>query len=208
MAQALTTRWGRRFTAAMEGLRRAEWLGGRKGETRDEFDARSYHLSVTIEGTLVGLVRTTSGPPSVLQAWSDGRAPLPHGPTVAEVTRGVVAASARGVGIYSLAMLETMLRLRAMGMTAATAAVDPDFVGRRFLTGLGFVAVGSPIPFDDRPRRGTIVQCLMLSLDGGREASWSAQRGRVLRQLGERGYRVDSDLDSAPSATSSSVAIA
>lgn len=195
MVGVVTTRWGRPFTPAMDGLRRAEWLGGRAGEAGDEFDALSYHLSVAIEGTLVGLIRTTPASPSVLQAWSEGRAPLPHGPTVAEITRGVVAASARGLGIYSLGMLETVLRLSALHMTCATAAVEPDFVGRRFLSGLGFRPVGAPVPFDDRPRRGTVAQCLVLTVDAGNEAAWLAQRRALLRRLDERGYRVDSDLE-------------
>lgn len=195
MARVMATRWQRRFTAAMDELRRAEWLGGQAGEASDEFDPISYHLSVSIDRILVGLVRTTRAAPSVLQAWSDGRSPLPHGPTVAEITRGVVAASARGLGVYSLAMLETVLRLRALGVTSAAAAVEPEFVGRRFLSGLGFVAVGAPIPFDDRPRRGTIVQCLVLTVEPGSEARWSTQRAMLLRRLDELGYRVDSDLE-------------
>jgi hypothetical protein len=207
MAGVVTTRWSRRFTAAMEGLRRAEWLGGRAGEAGDEFDAHSYHLSVAIDGTLVGLIRTTPASPSVLQAWSEGRAPLPHGPSVAEITRGVVAAPARGLGVYSLGMLETVLRLRALGVICATAAVEPDFVGRRFLGGLGFRAVGAPMPFDDRPRRGTVVQCLVLPVEAGSEASWRDQRRTVLRRLGERGYRVDSDLEPAPAPAASPLAV-
>ena len=195
MARTLTTRWGRSFTPTMEALRGAEWLGGRAGETGDEFDAASYHLSVAIEGTLVGLIRTTPTPPSVLQAWSGGRAPLSHGPGTAEITRGVVAASARGLGLYSLGMLEIVLRLRGLGIVCATAAIEPDFVGRRFLAGLGFVSEGQPIPFDDRPRRGTIVQCLRLPIDEKRELSWRVQRSALLRRLEENGYRVDSDLD-------------
>ena len=114
MRTPLTVRWERRFTAAMDGLRRAEWLAGKPGESTDEFDAAGYHLSVAIAGAPVGLIRTTAAPPSVLQAWSGGRAPLPHGPQVAELTRGVVAASVRQLGVYSLAMLETLLRLRAL----------------------------------------------------------------------------------------------
>ena len=191
----LTVRWGRRFTASIEALRRAEWLGGAEGETHDEFDALSQHLTVSIDGTLVGAVRTTMVPPSILKVWSNGQAPLPGGPGVAEITRGVIAASARGLGLYSLAMLETVLRLPALGATVATAAVEPHFVGRRFLGELGFTPVGSPIPFDDRPRRGTIVQCLALTVDAGREASWSARRQALIRRLAELGYRVDSDLE-------------
>jgi hypothetical protein len=194
MATRLTVRWGPRFTTAMDGLRRAEWLAGRPGESTDEFDTLSYHLTVALEDAPVGLVRTTVGPPSVLQAWSGGRAPVPHGPAVAELTRGVVAASARQLGVYSLAMLETLLRLRALGVTVAVGAVEPDFVGRHFLADVGFQKVGAPIAFDDRPRRGTIAQCLSLAIDEERETSWSAKRWALLRRLDERGYRVDSDL--------------
>jgi len=206
MHAELTVRWGRRFTTAIEALRRAEWLGGTEGETHDEFDAFSQHLTVSIDGTLVGVVRTTTAPPSVLKAWSNGQAPLPYGPAVAEITRGVIAASARGLGLYSLAMLETVLRLPALGVRAATAAIEPHFVGRRFLGELGFTPVGPPIPFDDRPRRGTIVQCLVLPIDAGRETSWIAMRQALIRRLGELGYRVDSDLEmslAAPTAARS-----
>ena len=191
----LTVRWGSRFTAAMDGLRRAEWLAGKPGESTDEFDALSYHLFVAIADVPVGLVRTTVTPPSVLRAWSGGRAPLPCGPGVAELTRGVVAGSVRQLGIYSLAMLEALLRLRALGVTFAAGAVEPDFVGRHFLAGLGFTKVGVPLRFDDRPRRGTIAQCLLLPVDEGSEATWLATRGELVRRLGQHGYHVDSDLE-------------
>lgn len=197
MQTELTIRWGQGFTAAMDGLRRDGWFAGQVGASTDEFDAVSYHLVVAIAGAPVGLVRTTLGPRSVLQAWSGGRSPLPRGATVAELTRGVVAPPVRRLGIYRLGMLESVLRLRALGAIVATAAVELDFVGRRFLTGLGFVEVGAPILFDDRPRRGTIAQCLMLPLGAWREASWRAMRWTLIRELSECGYRVDSDLESS-----------
>lgn len=196
MHTRLTVRWGQHFTAAMDELRRDAWLAGRAGAAIDEFDAVSYHLLVAIAAAPVGLVRTTLGPRSVLHAWSGGRSPLPRGETVAELTRGVVAPTVRRLGIYRLAMLESLLRLRALGATVATAAVEPDFVGRRFLAGLGFLEIERPIPMDDRPRRGTIVQCLMLPLDAWREASWSAARQTLIQRITESGYHVDSDLAS------------
>jgi len=196
MQTELTGRWGQGFTAAMDGLRRDGWFAGQVGASTDEFDAVSYHLMVAIAGVPVGLVRTTLGRSSVLQVWSGGRSP-PRGATVAELTRGVVAPSVRRLGIYRLAMLESVLRLRALGATVATGAVELDFVGRRFLAGLGFEEVGAPIVFDDRPRRGTLAQCLMLALDAWREAAWSAMRRTLIRRRDECGYRVDSDLESS-----------
>lgn len=196
MQRNLTVRWGRGFTPAMDGLRRDGWFAGRVGAATDEFDALSYHLVVAIEGAVVGLVRTTLGPRSVLDAWSEGRSPLPRGATVAELTRGVVSPSVRRLGIYRLGMLESILRLRGLGATMATGAVELNFVGRRFLATLGFVEVGAPVLFDDHPRQGTIAQCLMLPLEGSREAAWSAMRRTLIDQLTEFGYRVDSDLES------------
>jgi hypothetical protein len=115
---------------------------------------------------------------------------------VAELTRGVVAPSVRRLGIYRLAMLESILRLRALGASVATGAVELDFVGRRFLTGLGFAEVGEPILFDDRPRRGTLAQCLELPLGAWREVSWSTMRRTLIQQIEGCGYRVHSDLES------------
>jgi hypothetical protein len=117
---------------------------------------------------------------------------------VAEINRGVVASATRGLGFYSLAILETLLRLPSLGAVSATAAVEPHFVGLRFLTGLGFAPVGAPLGFDDRPRRGTIVQCLLLAVDPRGEAAWRAARGTVVCRLEERGYHLDSDLPAAP----------
>jgi len=197
MQTELSVRWGRGFTSSMEKVRRDGWFAGQVGASVDEFDALSYHAVVAVAGAPVGLVRTTLGPPSVLQVWSGGRCSLPHGAGVAELTRGVVVPTVRRLGIYRLAMLESILRLRALGATVATGAVAPDFVGRRFLAGLGFVEVGEPITFDDRPRRGTIAQCLELQLSPAREAAWSAMRGALLLHLDACGYRVESDLDSS-----------
>jgi hypothetical protein len=196
MQTELTVRWGRGFTEAMAGVRRDGWFAGQVGAGTDDFDAVGYHLVVAVAGAPVGLVRTTVGPPSVLQAWSGGRCPLPRGATVAELTRGVVAPAVRRLGIYRLAMLESLLRLRALGATVATGAVEPDFVGRRFLAGVGFVEVGAPALFDDHPRKGTLAQCLVLPLDAWKEASWNAMRRTLVGELTACGYRVDSDLES------------
>jgi hypothetical protein len=204
MARELTVRWAPAFTMAIDALRRTEWLGGDHGDSHDEFDPISWHLTLSIEGELVAAVRTTVGPPSALQSWSEGRAPVPHGAGVAEITRGVVASSVRGLGLYSLTMLETVLRVRALGATSATAAIEPHFVGRRFLTGLGFVPKGDPVVFDDRPRRGTLVQCLALVVEPGAEGAWKASRETLVQRLTERGYHVDSGVP--PASTTARVA--
>ena len=188
-----------RLSPAMAALRGEGWAAPVPGPARDEFDPRSLHLVVERQGRPLGTVRITLGDPSVLACWSRKRAPLPHGPGVAELTRGVVAAPVRRIGLYRLAMLETVLRLRRLGASIATAAVEPDFPGRRFLADLGFVDVGGPVRFDDSPRADTLAQPIVLEIDDGRESRWTAMWQRQVDDLLTAGYAVTSEVASPAS---------
>ena len=121
------------------------------------------------------------------------RASLPNGPDVAELTRAVVAGPVRRQGIYRLAMLETVLSLRALGARLATAAIEPDFPGRRFLLELGFLAVGAPVMFDDLPRSRTLAQPIALKLDARGERRCEAMRRAQHHRLLAAGYIVESE---------------
>ena len=160
----------------------------------DWLEIDSFHLVVRQSGRPCSLVRITRGPTSPLLAWSGGRAPLPSNPSVAELTRAVVTPSLRRLGIYQLSMLETILRLGTLKALIATAAIEPEFSGRSFLVQLGFFDVGTPMLFDDRPRRETLGQCIRLNLVPDKKVQRLALRERLLAQLLDRGYRVDSDL--------------
>jgi hypothetical protein len=92
-------------------------------------------------------------------------------------------------------MLETMLRLSALGITIATAAIEPEFPGRFFLTELGFCDVSVPILFDDYPRQGTRAQCIRLHITPERQEHWlTLWEKQVARLLGYN-YGVRSDLN-------------
>jgi hypothetical protein len=149
---------------------------------------------VSKAGRPVGMVRITMADRSVLGTWSRNRAPLPRGHDIAELTRGVVVAPMRRIGIYRLAMLETVLRLRAMGVRLATAAIEPDFPGWPFLVDLGFVAVGEPVVFDDFPRSRTLAQSILLAIDVHGEAKWKEMRRLQLERLLDLGCAIESDL--------------
>jgi hypothetical protein len=198
----LTVRLTRRFTADMDALRGGGWVPPAAGTARDEFDARSHHVVVSRPGLPLGMVRITMADPSVLAQWSSDKVALPRGPGVAELTRGVVAPSVRRLGIYRLAMLETVLRLRTVGAWLATAAVEPEFPGRAFLAELGFVDVGRPVVFDDAPRSRTLAQAIMIVVDAHQEATWETMWRRQVDGLLSAGYEVDSDLWPAAPLTS------
>ena len=189
----LTVRLAPQFTMELDALRRDGWEVCPADSARDEFDDQSVHVIVSDGDQPVGMVRVTLDGRSVLGTWSRGRVPLPHGPDVAELTRAVVAEPVRRLGIYRLAMLETVLSLRALGARLATAAIEPDFPGRRFLLRLGFLAVGAPVVFDDLPRSRTLAQPIVLTLDARGECRVGSNaprpapappRRRVRRRVG------------------------
>ena len=190
----LTVHLERFFTPEMDVLRRDGWDACLAGSARDEFDDESTHLVVKQAGRLVSMVRITMAKRSVLGTWSRHCAPLPHGRDIAELSRSVVVASMRRLGIYRLVMLETVLRLRAMGARLATAAIEPDFPGRSFLAELGFVAVGQPVFFDDFPRSRTLAQSILLDMTVRREAKWEGMRRLQLERCLATGYMIESDL--------------
>jgi hypothetical protein len=142
------------------------------------------------------MVRLTPGNTSVLQHWSDGRASLPATGEVIELTRGVVAPGYRGLGLYSFLMLEAMLRASQLGARAATAAVEPDFFGRRILRELGFTDVGEPLIFRDTPRDATVAQGIRVDVSPRRIAAWRVMWTQQMATLERRGWRADSDLRS------------
>jgi hypothetical protein len=185
------------FSCAMEALRRAGWADPLLESARDEFDADSLHLVVRLLEQPVGMVRLTQGPQSPLCVWSGGRAPLPSDPSVAELTRGVVAPAMRRLGIYRLMMLETVLRLGIRGVLVATGAIEPDFPARFFLAELGFLNVSTPILFDDHPRRGTYAQCIRLDITPQKQVRWLICWEHLVAQLLGHNYTVDSDLTCA-----------
>jgi hypothetical protein len=189
----LTVRLTSQFTMDLDVLRRDSWETCPAGSARDEFDDQSLRVIVSDGDYPVGMMRITLGDPSVLGTWSRGRASLPHGPDVAELTRAVVAGPVRRLGIYRLAMLETVLSLRALGARLATAAIEPDFPGRRFLLELGFLAVGAPVMFDDLPRSRTLAQPIALTLDARGELQWEAMRRAQHHRLLAAGYIVESE---------------
>jgi hypothetical protein len=135
------------------------------------------------------------GDDSILREWSARSAPLPAHVRVMELTRGVVHAEYRGIGLYRLLMLETLLRLRSLRADLATAAIELEFFGRRFLfDDLGFCPVGAPVVLHDHPRTGTVVQCIALEVTAELAVRWRAQWARQMERFAATRWEVDSDL--------------
>jgi GNAT superfamily N-acetyltransferase len=114
----------------------------------DRFDGFSSHITAWCDSEPVGMVRLTQGPPFALTEWSGGAFQAPPGRGVIEMTRGVVHPEFRRAGIYKAVMLDALFFAHFSGLGVAIAAIQPDFVGRRFLESVGFSAFGKPCKFD------------------------------------------------------------
>lgn len=132
----------------------------------DFFDARSYHC-VAFEGKLcVGAIRITRGTPSVFATWTNGEFPSCVTDSQADLTRGFVVPSSRGLGLYRVLMLAILISLERDALTTALGAVEPAFHHLAFLQQIGFELQGKPIVFLDAPRE-TVGQPITCSLQSG-----------------------------------------
>lgn len=83
---------------------------------------------------VLGVIRVTRHPLSVLKAWAQEEIPLTLFEGTAEMTRGVVDASWRGCGIYKLMMAYSMIALSRSGkIKRLVGAIEPDFPAWKFL---------------------------------------------------------------------------
>jgi hypothetical protein len=198
----LTLRRESRLSTAMERLR-AGVLDCRPGSTRDSFDAHSSHVVACVDRTPVGMVRVTPANRSVLAWWADGVWSLPTGEGVVELNRGVVADEWRRHGVYRLLMLAVMAGLSEETVKIATAAIEPEFVGRRFLESLGFRAVGAAMALRDEPRSLTFAVPILTPVDAERRDRWRTLLAGWRDKLAGDGIEVAGleDLAVAPLAT-------
>jgi len=185
----LTIRREWQLTAKME-LLRATVLGFEPGSTRDRFDACSSHVVAYADGAPVGMVRVTPSSPSLPSWWARDGWSLPTGSDVAELSRAVVAAAWRSHGLYRLLMLEVLAALPPRTVRIATAAIEPDFVGRRFLERVGFrVSVAGQF-FRDEPRAMTFVVPILTPVDTERHERWMEMLAAWREKLAAGGLAV------------------
>jgi hypothetical protein len=139
LTSVITVEIHNHFSPLMELLRRDYSELSWPGETsEDEFDARSVHITVSVDGELAGMVRLTRRPVSVLSTWAIGAPNFPEGNDAFEATRGVVARKWRGMDLYKLMMAEVTFYADRVGASRIIAAIEPDFPLRGFLGTIGY----------------------------------------------------------------------
>jgi enoyl-CoA hydratase len=182
------------FTPEMERLRReytdATWVNE---TTQDDFDSLSKHITISANAELVGMVRLTKRPYSVLAAWGVGREQLPGGSDTAEITRAVVARRWRGMGLYKLLMAEATRYCEQSGVALVVGVIELDFPLRDFLRSIGFSYVGSPIEVENPPL-GLITGQIIAQQPARALNAVSASLAASFDKLKSRGFTVHSSV--------------
>jgi len=132
----------RELHPSIEHLRLEHYPGKwEDGQTGDEFDAASWHLTAWIEGVLVGAMRLTPQPPSFYAGHIEDHTGLLFGPHVIEANRAVISTNWRGLGLYKLLMAEATLVANELGYSAVAGVVTRDFPLLGFLEQIGYERV-------------------------------------------------------------------
>src|SRR5262249_32621060 len=129
--------------------------------TRDVFDDISIHLVASVGGRIIAVGRLTEEPPSVLQTWSDGKAPCPSGRGVIDLSRFVVSTAFRRIGLLKLLLSETVLFSYSIGVEYIVGAVESDAHHLSLGEPLGFEKSGAPILYRYPPLGEALCQTLV-----------------------------------------------
>jgi hypothetical protein len=155
--------------------------------SRDVFDTRSLHVRICIDTKLAACARLTAGPQSVIETWTAGAANVPTGPHVADYSRGCVAPSHRGLGLFRLLSVESLLLAAASGFTHVVGALIPGEKHAHTLYSLGFQNSGSLVQGHDSVGQSALVQPLVVSCSNAHH--WKQFKSELQSQLNQSGYK-------------------
>lgn len=182
---AVVIRLASAFSPEMDELRCQGFLDPNSGITTlaDSFDPSSFHLTIhTDSGELIGVARLTPGSRGLLENWTNNSAPLPNIPFF-DVSRIVVKAGWRRLGLYKLLVSLAVLESERMGARAVRMVTDVGLPAQRFLCALGFQIVATNLHSDDiAGLPAVLVDCVCIDIAGNRPAI-TIVRDTVLQRL-------------------------
>jgi hypothetical protein len=178
------------FDEHLDALRKQCFPGPYRESSRDEFDQRSTHAIINIDGELSAAGRLTPGPNAVFESWTNGHAEIPTGPRVIDLGRCMVSANFRGLDLFRLICLQGFEIAVQRRFTYVVGAVIPGRRAADVLLALGFQPSGAPVKAVE-PIKTVLLQPLVKELTGTED--WTAwKKAEVLGQLHKRGFRVQS----------------
>lgn len=156
---------------------------------KDEFDERSQHIIVQIQGKVAAYGRLTPGPNAVFEKWMRGKATIPTGTNTIDLSRCLVSPDYRGLGLLDLVFLAGLNVANEQGYHYVVGSVIPhEKVGPK-LYRLGFVNAGKPLYEDEPNEPNILVQPLMCDITKSAHL-WSSVFLKQKAYLQSKGYDV------------------
>lgn len=156
--------------------------------SRDAFDARSTHVLVLVDHAVAAYGRLTPGPMAVFESWTKGVAQIPTGPAVADLGRCLVAPRFRGLGMFSLVCLQSLMFAAERGFTNVVGAVIPGQRHAASLYAIGFHDSGPVVQGVDSTGRLESIQPLVA--DCSEVDRWKVLRTDACEALRYKGLDV------------------
>ncbi len=161
------------------------------GDSKDEFDDRSLHVTLRVDGKLACYGRMTPGPDSFFKARSAGVAPVPTGPDVVDFGRVGVPAAFRGTdhSYFELVLVEGLLLAADMGFRVVVGAFDAHRKFRPFIYGLGFEDSGPVVQYHVNGELQN-VQFVVAGTSRQNRSMWSGRKNAALGRFRAAGYEI------------------
>ena len=190
--KALTVSEDRVLTAEMESLRReGNPPPPPRSDAADEFEGRSVHVCYRVDDGLAAMTRLTAGPKAMFETWTAGAAEIPTGSEVVDLNRVVVAVRFRGLGLFRLVMVDSLLRSVEKGFVSVVGATKPGREIVPAMVEMGFEAAGPEVMVGDPVNGRFLIQPYVVWDVSRHEGRWREMFSQQRKRLGEVGYRVD-----------------
>jgi predicted GNAT family N-acyltransferase len=172
------------------GYSTREYDVGNIATMADEFDERSDHVSVWLAKTPVATARLTPGPRSVFEQWSQGKANIPTGEHVVDISRVAVRPDMRQLGLSSFVVLEALNQAAQRDFQFVVGATVLEGALLNFMTRIGFEAAGDIVELLESQGQRVRVQPMVLTPSPDLVRLWHDTHDDCLRRLARHGLIV------------------
>lgn len=161
--------------------------------SQDEFDSKSLHMTLRINGVIAAYVRLTPGPNAVFEKWTQGKAKIPTGKEVIDIGRVLVNPLYRGINLFEPICTSALIYANKAGFKYAVGAFR---VGRKLITGgykIGFESSGEPAYAIEPNNTTVLIQPTVCDLNKSKSL-WPEIILSSSKQLKMKGYFLDSTI--------------
>jgi predicted GNAT family N-acyltransferase len=160
----------------------------------DEFDERSEHVTLWDGSAAIATARLTSGPDGVFEQWSRGKAKIPTGSHVADISRVAVRPDVRRLGLSSFVILECLRRAAERHFQVVVGATTREGALYDFLRRTGFVEAGSAVELLESQGQRITVQPMAVLVSPHLVRIWREMQEESQRRLAINGCSLRRDI--------------